>query len=134
MILRYFALLFSILASNQAVLVYAQRPNIVFLMADDQCTYSLGCYGTPGVKTHHLDQLAREGVVFDRHYDSTAICMASRATVMTGLYEYHTACNFDSGPLLQKHWDQSYPMLMRKARYLTAFAGKFGFLVRYPRL
>lgn len=105
------------------------RPNIIFLMADDQCTYSLGCYGTPGAKTPNLDTLAREGVVFDRHYDTTAICMASRASVMTGLFEYRTGCNFDSGPLVREIWSKSYPMLLREAGYRTAFAGKFGFEV-----
>ncbi|MBC8353634.1 MAG: sulfatase [Planctomycetes bacterium] len=105
------------------------RPNIVFLMADDQCTYSMGCYGTPGAKTPNLDQLARDGVVFDNHYDTTAICMASRANVVTGMFEYKTGCNFNTGPLLREHWVRSYPTLLRKAGYSTAFAGKFGFVV-----
>ncbi len=107
----------------------AERPNIVFLLSDDQTTYSLGCYNTPDVQTPHLDQLARDGITFDRHYDTTAICMASRASIMTGKYEYKTGCNFDHGPLLQMHWDASYPILLRRAGYRTAFAGKFGFLV-----
>lgn len=106
-----------------------ERPNIVFLMSDDQCTYSMGCYGTPGVKTSNLDQLARDGMVFDNHYDTTAICMASRANVMTGMYEYKTGCNFTHGALLQEHWQKSYPILLREAGYQTAFAGKFGFEV-----
>lgn len=107
----------------------ADRPNIVFLLADDQCTYSMGCYGTPRVKTPNLDQLARDGIAFDRHYDSTAICMASRANIMTGMYEYKNGCNFEHGPLLSEHWQRSYPMLLRQAGYTTAFAGKFGFEV-----
>ena len=105
------------------------RPNIVFLLADDQCTYSMGCYGTPGVQTPNMDQLAREGMVFDNHYDTTAICMASRANVMTGMYEYKTGCNFSHGDLLIDHWQKSYPVLLRDAGYQTAFAGKFGFEV-----
>ena len=109
-----------------AVGAETKRPNIVFLMADDQCTYSMGCYGTPGAKTPNLDQLARDGLVFDNHYDTTAICMASRASVMTGMFEYKTGCNFDTGPLLKEHWLRSYPMLLRDAGYRTAFAGKFG--------
>ena len=106
-----------------------ERPNIVFLMADDQATYSMGCYNTPGAKTPNLDRLAEDGMVFDCHYDTTAICMASRATVMTGMLEYKTGCNFDHGPLMQEHWDKSYPILLKEAGYRTAFAGKFGFEV-----
>ncbi|MEQ9408510.1 MAG: sulfatase [Fuerstiella sp.] len=106
-----------------------ERPNIVFLMADDQSTYSMGCYGTPAARTPHLDRLAEDGIVFDNHYVTTAICMASRATVMTGLFEYRTGCNFEHGALLQKFWAQSCPVRLREAGYTTAFAGKFGFEV-----
>ena len=106
-----------------------QRPNIVLLLADDQCTYSMGCYGTPDVQTPNMDKLARDGMIFDCHYDTTAICMASRANIMTGMYEYKTGCNFEHGPLLSEHWHRSYPMLLRAEGYQTAFAGKFGFEV-----
>ena len=106
-----------------------ERPNIVFLMSDDQSTYSLGCYGAPDVKTPHLDQLANDGMIFDNHYVTTAICMASRASVMTGMYEYKTGCNFHHGPLRIEHWKKSYPVLLREAGYQTAFAGKIGFEV-----
>ncbi|MCG8652571.1 MAG: sulfatase-like hydrolase/transferase [Pirellulales bacterium] len=105
------------------------RPNLVFLLADDQCTYSMGCYGTPVVQTPNMDQLSRDGLTFDNHYDTTAICMASRANVMTGMYEYKTGCNFEHGPLLREHWQKSYPMLLKQAGYSIAFAGKFGFEV-----
>ncbi|MCG6155294.1 sulfatase family protein [Rubinisphaera margarita] len=107
----------------------AGRPNIVFLMSDDQCCYSLGCYGNADVETPKIDQLAADGLVFDNHYDTTAICMASRANVMTGMLEYKTGCNFEHGPLTQEKWEKSYPMLLRAAGYQTAFAGKFGFEV-----
>ncbi len=107
----------------------SSRPNIIFLMTDDQCTYSMGCYGTPSVQTPNLDQLASEAVVFDNYYVTTAICMGSRATVMTGLVEYRHGCNFEHGPLLREHWKRGYPLLLRSAGYLTAFAGKFGFEV-----
>ena len=107
-----------------------ERPNIVFLLSDDQATYSMGCYGTPGAKTPHLDQLATEGMIFDKHYDTTAICMASRANIMTGMVEYKAGCNFDHGPMMESTWQQTYPMQLRQAGYVTAFAGKFGFEVK----
>lgn len=107
----------------------AKRPNIIFLFTDDQNTYSLGCYGNNDVVTPNIDSLARDGITFDRHYTVTAICMASRATVMTGLYEYRHGCNFGHGPLHQNLWEQSYPVIMREHGYLTAIAGKIGFEV-----
>lgn len=114
---------------NCGVTIADTRPNIVFLLADDQTTYSLGCYGTPGVETPNIDQLAKDGMVFDNHYVTTAICMASRVNIMTGMFEYKHGCNFEHGPLMQEHWAKSYPMLLRKAGYLTALAGKIGFEV-----
>ncbi|MCM2373942.1 sulfatase family protein [Aporhodopirellula aestuarii] len=106
------------------------RPNIVFLMSDDQSTYTMGCYGNHDVKTPNLDRLAAAGMVFDNHYDTTAICMGSRANVMTGMYEYKHGCNFKHGEMLADIWGKSYPMLLRDAGYTTAFAGKFGFDLR----
>jgi arylsulfatase A-like enzyme len=113
-----------------AVSANAAKPNIVYLMADDQSTYTMGCYGNPDVQTPNLDRLAADGMAFDNHYDTTAICMASRATVMTGMYEYKTACNFEHGEMMTGTWEKSYPMLLREAGYMTAFAGKFGFELR----
>ena len=55
--------------------------------------------------------------------------MASRANVMTGMFEYKTGCNFEHGTMLETHWRKSYPVLLRSAGYRTAFAGKFGFEV-----
>jgi len=104
-----------------------KRPNIVFLMTDDQNFDSMSAYGNKQTKTPHLDKLAADGVVFDKHYTTTAICMASRATVMTGKYEYKSGCNFDHGAMLTKTWETSYPVLLKKAGYFTGFTGKFGF-------
>ena len=109
--------------------VAAERPNLVFLLTDDQTTYSLGCYGNKEVQTPNIDRLASEGMTFDRHYDTTAICMASRASIMTGLYEYRHGCNFEHGALVRDHWEKAYPVLLRKAGYRTAIAGKIGFEV-----
>ncbi len=103
-----------------------RRPNIVFLLADDQCAYSVGCYGNKDVRTPNMDKLGHEGVIFDNHYVTTSICMASRASIATGMYEYKHGCNFGRGGLEPSTWQQSYPMLLRKAGYFTGFAGKFG--------
>lgn len=104
----------------------SEKPNLVFLLTDDQTTYSLGCYGNGDVKTPHIDQLAADGIAFDNHYDTTAICMASRASIFTGLFEYRTGCNFEHGHLIRRKWEKSYPVLLREAGYITAMAGKIG--------
>lgn len=122
-------LILPVLLFLSAALQAAGRPNIVFLLTDDQTCYSLGCYGNADVRTPNMDALARDGIAFDNHYNTTAICMASRASIMTGMFEYKTGCNFEHGPLLREHWQKSYPILLRNAGYSTAIAGKFGFVV-----
>ena len=52
------------------------RPNIIYMMADDQNVDSVGCYGNPEVATPNMDKLVTDGVIFGRHYNTTAICMA----------------------------------------------------------
>ncbi len=106
-----------------------RRPNIVFLLADDQRFDSMRCMGNRHIRTPNLDRLASEGVLFRRHYDTSAICMASRASIMTGLYEYRHGTNFDRGSMGRETFMSSYPVLLRNAGYRVGFAGKFGFPV-----
>ncbi|QGJ69341.1 Mucin-desulfating sulfatase [Planctomycetales bacterium 10988] len=115
---------FSLLANNQD-----DRPNIIVIFTDDQSFHSLGVTGNSQIKSPNFDRLAADGVLFEKHYNSTAICMASRASLMTGLYEYKTGCNFGHGPMREATFQKSYPVLLRKAGYRTGFAGKFGFAV-----
>jgi len=103
-----------------------EKPNIIFLLSDDQSVNSMGCYGNKEVLTPNMDKLAKGGVIFDKHYCTTAICQASRANIVTGMYEYRNGHNFRKDALAASIWEQSYPLLMRKNGYLTAFAGKFG--------
>jgi arylsulfatase A-like enzyme len=103
------------------------KPNIIYLMTDDQSINSLGCYGNSEIITPHIDKMASQGVRFLNHYNTTAICMASRANVMTGLYEYRSGINFDHGAMQPKFMDKTYSVLLRDAGYYTGFAGKLGF-------
>ncbi|WP_018630180.1 sulfatase [Niabella aurantiaca] len=63
-----------------------QRPNIIFIMADDLGSAELGCYGNTFNETPHLDQLAREGAQFTQAYSAAPICSPSRVGIMTGQY------------------------------------------------
>lgn len=126
----------TLIASLYAILTTActaeetkDTPNIIFFFTDDQAYDTLASYGNPDVKTHNIDRLGSQGVIFDRHYDTTAICMASRANVMTGLYEYKSGTNFMHGPMSTEIWSRSYPLLLQQAGYRTGFGGKFGFAV-----
>jgi arylsulfatase A-like enzyme len=105
----------------------SSQPNILFLLTDDQAYWTTGYNGHPLACTPEMDRLAADGLVLDRHYDTTPICMASRANIATGLYEYRTGCNFEHGQMTSDIFSRSYHVLLREAGYFTGFIGKFGF-------
>lgn len=103
----------------------AQRPNVIFILTDDQRLDSLPIYGNSFVKTPHIDALAKESVVFDKASVTSAICAPSRATYFLGQYERRHAVNFNSGYAMSKEaWGRSYPVMMKKAGYYTGYVGK----------
>ncbi|MBX3436506.1 MAG: sulfatase [Planctomycetaceae bacterium] len=62
------------------------RPNIVFILADDQGQHQLGCYGAEFYETPHIDRLAAEGMKFTDAYAACPVCSPTRASIMTGKY------------------------------------------------
>jgi len=64
----------------------AQRPNILWLIAEDFGPH-LGCYGTKEVSTPNLDRLASEGVRYTRFFTTAPVCSPSRSALMTGMYQ-----------------------------------------------
>ena len=61
-----------------------ERPNVLFIAIDD-LRPELGCYGVDKILTPHIDQLASEGVLFDRNFCQVAVCAPSRASMWTGM-------------------------------------------------
>ncbi len=110
----------------------ADQPNLVFLMTDDQRWNTLSCYGRDEYETEHIDQLAREGVTFDRAFHTVAICMPSRVTVMTGRYFASHNSGFTyphATPVSEADFANTYHGQLRAAGYRSGFVGKFGFNV-----
>ncbi len=64
----------------------ARPPNIVIIFADDLGYGDLGCYGSPTIRTPHLDTMAREGLRFTDFYAAAPVCSPSRAALLTGRY------------------------------------------------
>ena len=102
----------------------AQRPNIIFLLADDQRWDTLGCMGNSIIQTPNLDKLAQKGVLFKNNFVTYSYCAPSRASFLSGVY-------YDQHKIARKRkWDdglfeQTYPMLLKKAGYRTGFLGKW---------
>ena len=104
----------------------ADQPNIILIVTDDQRASALGHAGNDVIKTPHMDQLAREGLYFSNAFVTTPICAASRASILTGLYERTHDFTFGTKPLAQSYTDISYPRLLGQAGYHTGFFGKLG--------
>ena len=80
---RFLAMVLCAIASTTFA---ADRPNIVFIFADDLGYGDIGCYGATNIKTPHIDSLAATGTRFTSFYVAQAVCTASRAALMTGCY------------------------------------------------
>ena len=60
------------------------RPNIVFILSDDQGPWAAGCYGNDEIRTPAIDRLAATGTRFDNFFVASPVCSPSRATYLTG--------------------------------------------------
>src|SRR5260221_14250769 len=67
----------------------ADRPNIVFILADDLGVFDLGCYGQQKIRTPSIDKLASDGMRFTQFYTGNAVCAPSRCVLMTGKHAGH---------------------------------------------
>jgi arylsulfatase A-like enzyme len=106
--------------------VPGERPNIIMILTDDQRWDALGHAGNDIIRTPCMDELAREGVWFPNAFVTTPICAASRASIMTGLYERCHRFTFNTPPLARELARVSYPWILKEHGYHTGFIGKFG--------
>lgn len=102
------------------------RPNIIFILTDDQRWDALGYSGNTIIQTPEMDKLAKEGTYFKNAFVTTPICAASRASIMTGLYERKHDYTFRQPPLKNEFIEKSYFSLFKEAGYYNGFFGKFG--------
>jgi arylsulfatase len=97
-------------------------PNILFIMADQHRFDCLGAYGNTDIKTPHLDQLAKEGIVYENHFCNAPVCTPSRYSTLTGLYPHQhmgwtNRCTIQPGL-------ETYPNMLKRAGYSTKAIGK----------
>jgi len=103
---------------------FANRPNIIFILTDDQRYDAMGCAGHPWLKTPNMDRLAKEGVLFKNAFVTTSLCSPSRGSFLTGCYA-HTHEVFKNNGKDPKPSIPTFPLLLQKAGYETAFIGKW---------
>ncbi len=103
-----------------------QKPNLLFLYADQHRADVMGCAGNDVVVTPHLDRLATEGVRFDQAWTESPICQPARASLLTGRFpsDHGVLGNFAGD--CQPEWD-IFPRRLQQAGYTTASIGKTHF-------
>ena len=114
-----------------------EKPNIIFIMADDLGYADLGCYGQKFIKTPYVDRMAMEGLKFTQCYTGAVVCAPSRSVLMTGQHTGHTRIRGNKGINTPPHEGQSgrIPLrpedftvarLLQNAGYRTGITGKWG--------
>jgi arylsulfatase A-like enzyme len=125
---RFISLVLGILIPYLACLVESRavdRPNIVFILADDVRWDDLGCTGHPFSQTPHLDRLAREGMLFRQAFATTPLCSPSRASFLTGLYPHQHGITDNTDRSPTSHRLATFPQHFKQHGYETAFIGKW---------
>jgi len=103
-----------------------QKPNIIFIMADDHTSQAFGVYGSrlAGLDpTPHIDRLAHEGILFENAFCTNSICTPSRACIMTGQYSHVNGILDLDGTLDPE--DHHLAKEMKVLGYETAMVGKW---------
>ena len=110
-----------------------QRPNVVFILTDDQGPWAAGCCGNPEIRTPALDRIAARGVRFDNFFIATPVCSPSRATFLTGripsqhgIHEWvkgEANVGPDALPLLKN--EVAYTDVMAKYGHTCGLSGKW---------
>lgn len=100
--------------SSVASLVAAERPNILFIIADDASRDGFGAYGSTYVETPNFDRIAREGVLFTQAYNCNPKCAPARACLLTGRYSWQLEESCNHNPIMSDKW-VFYPYLLEQA-------------------
>lgn len=109
----------------------SQKPNVIFILADDLGYRELGCYGQKLIKTPNLDKLASQGTRLMRHYSGAPVCAPSRCILMTGKHPGHATIRNNGEvkpegqrPLLKS--EATIASLLQQRGYATGAFGKWG--------
>lgn len=129
------SLLFLLTSCDQEKNKTPEKPNIIYILADDLGYGDLSCYGQKHFETPNIDKLASEGMLFTQHYSGSTVCAPSRSALMTGQHTGHTYIRGN------KEWqpEGQYPLenkaitvaeILKENGYVTGAFGKWG--LGYP--
>ena len=127
----FMALSVNVVAKESA----AQKPNIIFILADDMGWGDMSCYGHPEIKTPNLDRFAEQGKLFTQFYVNSGVCSPSRVAFATGQFPArngvhgHFSSAKENEERAMPNWlDASVPTVAKQLKaqgYATAHFGKW---------
>lgn len=110
----------------------ASRPNILFILSDNQSYYEMSCHGHARIRTPHIDTLAKQGVEFS-NFHAPPFCSPSRAVILTGQYAMRSGVHDTIGGRSIMHRDKTtIADVLKNHGYRTAIFGKWHLGFSYP--
>jgi arylsulfatase A len=107
---------------------FGQKPNIVYIFADDLGYGDLSCYGAKDINTPNIDQIAKEGIKFTEFYSASSVCSPSRAALLTGRYPQRMGINtvfFSESFTGIPDKEITIPEILKEKGYATGIVGKW---------
>jgi arylsulfatase A len=135
--LKIGTLIVFLLGMGQAYAQKSERPNIIYIYADDLGYAEIEPYGQQKIKTPNLTRLAQQGMKFTQHYSSMPVCAPARAMLMTGKHSGHSyirgnyelggfADSLEAGQMPLPEGTLTLPKMLKGLGYRTGMAGKWG--------
>lgn len=118
-------LLYSFVGFSMVSNILAEKPNIVFILTDQQTASAMSCAGNLDIKTPHIDQLANEGIRFTNAYCSSPLSTPSRASIFTGLPSGYTQMLKNGSNIPTEIRPNTLGNLVKNKGYDCAYAGKW---------
>nr|MBR9810849.1 arylsulfatase [bacterium] len=128
-------LISSILTMAILVAQADQKPNIVFILADDLGYGELGCYGQKKIRTPNIDRLASQGIKFTHHYTGAPVCAPARCVLLTGLHLGHAEIRNNGDSKNGRKFPGQWPITsgtitiaeaLKEGGYVSGGFGKWG--------
>lgn len=124
-----------------------QKPNIIYILADDLGYAELSCYGQEKIETPNIDRLAANGIRFTQHYTGSPVCAPARCVLLTGKHSGHAQIRgndewsergnvwdfekasldpYFEGQKPMKQGTETIGTILKQAGYITGIIGKWG--------